>query len=433
MDVVDAINRAAGRHAWWAERWLAGRRTACRLAAAGVGPGHVVGLQGADSDDLVGTLIGCWQLGALPAPLGPARAPPSGPWQAAVPGVTTVGDLAGLVADGPAGPVIDPTGDEPALLSWTSGTTGAPKAVALRSGTVTLATACIADRQRLRADDVVVCATPATSSFQLVAALLPAAHAGCRLVPANGLSGPDVWALVDRARATVLVAYTPVLAEFLAHAPGAGSSLRLAMCGGAPLPATIKVRFRTELHVPLIEAYGQSELGGFVALGDPVDSDPRSVSHTGRPLPDRPAWAEPDGELVLAGPAMLGYLGDPERTATVLSPPGLRTGDIGEQDDDGYLRVLGRRGEQLPDGRWPRQVEDALFAGEGVLHAALLPGPGGRTLGAVQPAPGRTIDGDALRRQAGVDAVTVVGTFPRTSSGKYDRRALVPLIDATSG
>ncbi len=430
MQLLDTLDRAAGRHAWWADRWSAGRRAARRLATAGVGPGHVVCLRGADSDELVEALVGCWQLGALPAPLGSAATPPPGPWQSAVPGVVTIDDVGALTAEGPAGALIEPTGDEPVLLSWTSGTTGVPKAVALRSGTVALATACIADRQRLRADDVVVCATPATSSFQLVAALLPSAHAGCRFVPANGLSGPEVWSLVDRVRATVLVAYTPVLSEFLAHAPGAGSSLRLAMCGGAPLPATIKARFRTELHVPLIEAYGQSELGGFVAMGDPVDSDPRSLSHTGRPLPDRPAWAEPDGELVLAGAAMLGYLGDPERTAAVLAPPGLHTGDVGEQDGDGYIRVLGRRGERLADGRWPRQVEDALFAADGVLHAALLVGPGGRTVGAVQPAPGGTIDDDAVRCRAQVDAVRTVPTFPRTSSGKYDRKALAPCVDA---
>jgi acyl-coenzyme A synthetase/AMP-(fatty) acid ligase len=270
---------------------------------------------------------------------------------------------------------------------------------------------------------VVVCATPATSSFQLVAALLPAAHAGCRFVPANGLSGPDVWEKVDRVRATVLVAYTPVLAEFLAHAPGGGSTLRLAMCGGALLPSRLKAAFRTDLHVPLIEAYGQSELGGFVAMGDPTDTDPRSLSHTGRPLPDRPAWAEPDGELVVAGAAMAGYLGDEVRTASVLAPPGLRTGDIGEQDGDGYIRVLGRRGEQLPDGRWPRHVEDTLFNGEGVLHASLVRDRD-RLIGVVQPLPGIHVDLSALKGQAGVDAVEELTTMPRTSSGKYDRTAL---------
>jgi acyl-coenzyme A synthetase/AMP-(fatty) acid ligase len=430
MHLLDTLERAAGRHEWWSERWKAGRRAAARLAAAGVGPDHVVVLAGPDGDDLVGAMIGCWQLGALPAPLARSGAAPPGPWRDAVPGMTTA-DPAGLVGPGPAGPLFGATGSEPALLSWTSGTTGVPKAVVLRSATVSLATSCIADRQRLRTDDVVVCATPATSSFQLVAALLPAAHAGCRFVAANGLSGSEVWDLVDRSRATVLVAYTPVLAEVLGTARGAGTTLRLAMCGGAPLPSTLKLAFRSELHVPLIEAYGQSELGGFVAMGDPADADPRSLSHTGRPLPDRPAWPDADGELVVAGDAMVGYLGDPERSAAVLAPPGLRTGDIGEQDEAGYIRVLGRRGEQLPDGRWPRQVEDALFAGPGVLHAALVR-DGGRAMGVVEPAPGRAVEADTLRVAAGVDAVVAVERFPRTGSGKYDRRALLLQLAGTT-
>jgi long-subunit acyl-CoA synthetase (AMP-forming) len=420
MHLLDVIDRAAGRDGWWAGRWEAGRRAARRLADKGVAAGHVVALEGEDSDALVSSLIACWQLGALPAPLGPFGELPDGPWRQAAAGLTTTSHLGDLTGPGPAGPLIEATGDEPALLSWTSGTTGAPKGVVLRSGTVTLATSCIADRQRLRSDDVVVCATPATSSFQLVAALLPCAHAACRFVPANGLSGREVWELVDRVRATVLVAYTPVLAEVLATAPGAGTSLGLAMCGGAPLPSRLKTEFRTGLHVPLIEAYGQSELGGFVAMGDPTDTDPRCMPYTGRPLPDRPAWTEPDGELVVAGAAMIGYLGDPGRTAEMLAPPGLHTGDIGLQDPDGYIRVLGRRGEQLPDGRWPRQVEDALFDGDGVLHAVLVRRDG-QLVGVVQ---GDHVDTSALEAAAGVDAVEEIATMPRTSSGKYNRAAL---------
>jgi acyl-coenzyme A synthetase/AMP-(fatty) acid ligase len=340
-----------------------------------------------------------------------------------VSGITTVANLAELVRPGPAGPILEPKDHAPALLSWTSGTTGPPKAVALRSTTVALATACIADRQRLRADDVVLCATPATSSFQLVAALLPAAHVACQFVPAQGLSGPELWRLVDWTRATVLVAYTPVLAEFLTHAPVGGCTLRLAVCGGAPLPSSLKRQYRSKLHVPLIEAYGQSELGGFVAMGDPADQDPRALSDTGRPLPDRPAWADVTGELVLAGAAMLGYLGDPLGTDAALAPPGLHTGDIGSSDSDGYIRVLGRRGEQLSDGRWPREVEDVLFATPEVLHATVA-GYEDRLVGIVSPKPGQKIDDVEVTRAAGLAQLIVLDDFPRTGSGKYDRKAL---------
>jgi long-chain acyl-CoA synthetase len=212
---------------------------------------------------------------------------------------------------------------------------------------------------------------------------------------------------------------------------GEPSSLRLVMSGGAPVAETVKDEFRQSMGLPFIESYGQSELGGFVAMGDPLDDDARATQCVGRALPDRPSWIEPDGEIVLWGKAMLGYRHQPELTAHALRYPGLWTGDIGSMDDDGYLRVHGRKGFQLPDGRWPRDVDDQLYASPGVHHAAVVTrvGPDGipANHAFIQPRPGATIDTHEIASRVGLAGVHVIDEMPRTFSGKIDRNQLPQL------
>ena len=196
------------------------------------------------------------------------------------------------------------------------------------------------------------------------------------------------------------------------------------MSGGAPVAAAVKDEYRSQLGLPFVESYGQSELGGFVAMGDPTDTDPRALTHAGRPLPDRPAWVDPSSEIVLWGKAMLGYRHQPELNETVLRDPGLWTGDVGVMDSDGYLRVLGRLGHELADGRWPRDVDDIIYAHVGIHHAAVVT-INNELHGFIQPRPGATIDTEAIVRDASLAAVHVVNAVPRTFSGKIDRAAIV--------
>ena len=83
----------------------------------------------------------------------------------------------------------------------------------------------------------------------------------------------------------------PLLAELLSearlrgHPPG---RLRFALSGGGAVPPTLKRAFRDELKIPLVESYGQSELGGFVALGYPeLEPDDAKLSRIGPPPPDK--------------------------------------------------------------------------------------------------------------------------------------------------
>jgi len=420
LTVPEVVARAAENNQWWAARWREGLAGAKRLAERGVGLGDRVAFLEPHSDAVVSGLIACWRLGATPAMIDP-RGDPTLFLDDADP-VLTVEGLQELVADGPSyeGPM--PNGDAGILLSWTSGTTGRPKGAVIDSAPVALATSCIADRLRLRHNDIIACSNPVASSFQLVAALLPAAHAACRFIPAEGLNPTELWRVVKAERASIFVGYPLTLAEFVTHPDATPADLRAAVSGGSPLPPRLKREYREKLGIPLCESYGQSELGGFVALGDPADADDRFISHVGRALPDRAAWTEPGpvGEIVVSGRAMRGYRGLPEATAEMLAPPGLRTGDHGSCDSDTYIRVLGRLPDRFPDGRWPRDIEDLAYEHPDVLHCAVI-NTGEQIVAVAQPRDGKPLDGRQLATTLEVDRGLILDTIPRTFSGKVDK------------
>jgi acyl-CoA synthetase (AMP-forming)/AMP-acid ligase II len=147
----------------------------------------------------------------------------------------------------------------------------------------------------------------------------------------------------------------------------------------------LKKSWRDELKLPLVESYGQSELGGFVALGHPDLALDSRMSAVGRPLPDKEvrvfdaAGAELPvgeiGELCVRGGFMKGYWGKPEKTADALRGGWLHTGDAGTMDPDSYVNMRGRFSELFSVGgrTWfPRDVEEALCSISGIQAAAVV-------------------------------------------------------------
>ena len=103
------------------------------------------------------------------------------------------------------------------------------------------------------------------ASYQLVAALMPAIEVGAAVGLAAGSSVDDIWNLARQYRTTVLVAYPLTLSDVV-NAPQAAESdipFRVALSGGSSLAPRIKRDFRERMGVPLLESYGQSELGGY--------------------------------------------------------------------------------------------------------------------------------------------------------------------------
>ncbi len=287
-------------------------------------------------------------------------------------------------------PPADPADDGAiAHLAYTSGTTGKPKGACLAHEPTMRAVRCIAERLRVTAHDESFGPTALSSSYQLVANLLPPLSRGASVHVMGKWTPVSGWAAMDRVGASVLVANPTVLAEVLAESRQHGrvpGRLRAGLSGGGPVPPLLKKAWRDELRLPLVESFGQSELGGFMALGFPeLIADDSSLGRVGPALPDKevrivnaarvPLPPGRIGEIELRGGFMVGYWGKPEKTAEAIGTGWLRTGDLGLIDTEGFITMRGRRSELIESGGvlwFPRDVEEAFCTIEGVTQAAVV-------------------------------------------------------------
>jgi acyl-CoA synthetase (AMP-forming)/AMP-acid ligase II len=316
------------------------------------------------------------------------------------------------------------------------------------------ATRCIAERLRLRGNDVSLGPTALSSSYQLVANLLPVLHVGGTACVMSRWTPETGWDAIERLGVTVVAGNPTVLRDMLdetARRGRAPSHLRLGLSGGGPVPPELKHAWSDQLGRPLCESYGQSELGGFVGLwapDDPVTAE--RVSSCGRALPDKEVRILDEdgeevalgviGEICLRGGFMARYWNRPEKTDETFRGGWLHTGDVGVMDAEGYVFMRGRLSERLlVDGvHWyPRDVEELLLSHGAVRDAALIGVPDGQgghhPLAFVTLHPGIDVDVDALEtfvREAPTPVppglrLEVVETMPMTPTGKISKAVLL--------
>ena len=467
-------------------------RMAGALASLGVRPGDRVTIFAHNGMDYLLAMFGAWRIGAIAALVNVQFAPELEYYLADhTPSVViythdmaqvvqraarSVGTGCHLVCmDGPQEGALslpelmrarltvpqDP-GDENAIahLAYTSGTTGKPKGACLAHEPTMRAAKCIAERLRITADDDSFGPTALSSSYQLVANLLPPLTRGASVHVMGRWTAATGWAALDRTRASVLVANPTLLAELLAQSRRHGrvpGRLRLGLSGGGPVPPTLKRAWRDELHLPLVESFGQSELGGFMALGFPELVRDDVLGRVGPALPDKEVRIVDSnrtavapgriGEIELRGGFMVGYWGRPRQTADVIGTGWLRTGDLGLIDRDGFITMRGRRSELIETAgvRWfPRDVEEAFCRIDGVSQAALIgvPDPdwGQRPHAFITLAPGCSVTPEFLRRaiEGKVDydlaplQISVVDELPMTPTGKIARGELAARLSSVA-
>jgi malonyl-CoA/methylmalonyl-CoA synthetase len=185
----------------------------------------------------------------------------------------------------------------------------------------------------------------------------------------------------------------PTMWHRLAGHPGAGdlARLRLGVSGSAPLPPDLHAAIAGLAGRPPLERYGMTETAMLVS--NPYDGDRRAGS-VGFPLPGvdvrlagtaehtAGAGGVPAGsaaEIEVRGPNVFaGYWQRPGATAEAFRDGWFRTGDLGEVDPDGYLRIVGRAKELIISGGYnvyPREVEEVLLAHPAVVDAAVVGAP----------------------------------------------------------
>ncbi len=293
-----------------------------------------------------------------------------------------------LLAAAPAPPNDTAGENDPSHLSYTSGTTGQPKGALLAHEPTVRATACIAERLRIAPGSVTFGPTALSSSYQLVANLLPGWHRGAHVHVMGRWTQATGWDALDASQVDTFIANPTLLTEVLGESRSRGrapSGLRVGVSGGGPVPTSLKRAWRDELMLPLAESYGQSELGGFVALGEPVLLDDDRIDAIGRPLPDKEVRLLDDddhevpiaatAQLCIRGGFMVGYWQRPDATTAVTRNGWLHTGDVGTTDADGYVRLRGRLSERIMvagEVWYPRAVEEAMHSHPAVRQCALV-------------------------------------------------------------
>ncbi|MEM1433786.1 MAG: class I adenylate-forming enzyme family protein [Pseudomonadota bacterium] len=351
-----------------------------------------------------------------------------------------------------------------ARLVYTSGTTGAPKAVQLSHHNLASNARAIADYLELTPADRGLCQLPFTYAYgnsMLDSHLV----AGATLVLEAQASFPARLAeALTRSRAT---GFSAVAATYVLLLDSGAlqktdlSRLRYVTQAGSRMAADRLAELRAVLgpSVSIYAMYGQTEATSRLTFLPPelLASKPGSV---GRAIADTAiaVWNEQDqplsagavGEIVARGPSiMLGYWQQPESTAATLTADGwLRTGDLGYQDEDGDLYVTGRRREMIKSGAHriaPAEIEEAAQQAAPGLRLAAVGTPdavlGERIQLAVHwPQAAAEQEQRALRqrllRQCKAQLplfkmpqdVRFVAEWPQTESGKLKRTALAGIV-----
>jgi len=431
------------------------------LAARGVRAGDRVLLPARKDAAFVALHLGALRLGALSTPFNPSATPAELAHLRADSEARLLADLP-APPDGTPPPPAAPDPARPALLLYTSGTTGRPKGVVHTHGSLAANLAAVHAAWGWSERDELLHALPLFHVHGLVVALHGALFAGAACTLLQRFEAQVVLDEIARRRATLFMG-VPTMVHRLAALPTGGpdvSSVRLWVCGSAPLRAADRDAFRARFGAELLERYGLTET--LMLASQPLRGERRAGS-AGRALPgvelrivDRASGRTlPPGEVgevhARSPSVFAGYWRAPELTAGILAPDGwLATGDLGQLDADGTLTLVGRCKDLILTGGfnvYPLEVEGELAGHADVAECAVFGVPdddlGEAVAAAVVPAAGRAPQPEALvahcRARLAPHKVPrrwlLLPELPRTALGKVNRAALaaLPELRATHG
>jgi long-chain acyl-CoA synthetase len=349
------------------------------------------------------------------------------------------------------------TGDDVAVLTYTSGTTGVPKGAMNTHSTMVFNAYTYREWMGLGPEDVVLGVAPLFHITGLIGHVAIALLAPCPLVLAHRFHPQVVLDAIREHRPTFTVGAITVFIA-LAGAEGATkedfASLRVVYSGGAPIAPAVTDRFESATGIYIHNIYGLTETNSpshAVPLGRTAPVDPNSgalsvgvpvyntvVRILGEDGAEVPVGEI--GEIATSGPQVVpGYWGKPEATAASLPGGELRTGDVGFMDADGWFYLVDRKKDMINASGykvWPREVEDVLYGHPAVREAAVVGVPdeyrGESVKAFISLKPGQSVTPEeviawAKERMAAYKyprTVVVVDELPKTTTGKILRREL---------
>jgi malonyl-CoA/methylmalonyl-CoA synthetase len=351
---------------------------------------------------------------------------------------------------------IDAVGpDAPAMIGYTSGTTGAPKGAVLSHGNVLASVAALAIAWQWTRDDRLVLCLPLFHMHGLGVGLHGTLYTGGSAVLLDGFDPDTVIDAAAEHDATLFFG-VPTMYHRLVDCARVGELARLRLCvaGSAPLSPIVHEAFRAATGRAVLERYGMTET--VMLVSNPYEGERRAGS-VGFPLPGvdvrfaREGRAPVDvsaagrdreaGEILVKGPnVFLGYWERPASNVAAFADGWFRTGDLGTVAHDGYITIVGRAKELIISGGfnvYPREVEEVLATHPAVADVAVVGTPSQEwgeevTAFVVVRAGQAEPDRDALRefcrgqlaRYKLPRRVVIIDTLPRNALGKVVKHEL---------
>ena len=366
-------------------------------------------------------------------------------------------DIVALAAATPPAPLDGgPHGAEDvAWLLYTGGTTGVPKAAMLPERALAqMVSSVLAGWDLPKEKRYLACAPISHAAGMLVT---PVLLSGGTVVLHRGFD-PGHWlATVAAERISLALLVPTMIYAVLDHpalAPTDLASLETVMYGASPMSPTRLVEGMQRIGPVFCQLYGQTECAGIATAlwrAQHAADDPRRLASCGMPIPGarvevldddgHPVAPGTPGEICIQGAGVMrGYWKQPKLTADTLAGGWLRTGDMAERDEDGFLYIVDRKKDMIVSGGFnvfPREIEDVLSAHPAVSIAAVIGVPddkwGEAVKALVVAKPGAAAPEPAdlmalVRDRKGPvytpKSVELLETLPLTPVGKVDKKVL---------
>src|SRR5579871_2144399 len=383
-----------------------------RMMDAGAAKGSRIAVLISNRPELLVGLFAIWTIGGVAVPINPALAVPE--VRAIVghcePTIVLAEDNLSHVLSGCApgfelfivdrnsasknetaasSPAICPTAStDPALIYYTSGTTGTPKGAVISHGAVAATAGMFADHLMIGPMDRLLITGPMAFILHLTMNALTAISNGASIVILEKFKPDVAIEAINRHKITVLIAvptaYTMML-NFLEGRRMTLPSVRLGISAGAAFPEALSKRIQDCLGLSVFDVWGMTECGPITTY-DPRRERRGQPDSCGRTLPSCHIRIVDDGfkdlavgevgEVILRSPGLMtGYYKNPRATAEAISDGWMRSGDLGRVDADGLLYIVGRKKDMIVRGGaniYPVDIEEVLYSHDAVGECAVV-------------------------------------------------------------
>ena len=287
-------------------------------------------------------------------------------------------------------PAVAVDGDDPALIVYTSGTTGTAKGAVLSHNNLSANGITLTTVWRITDRDRYLAVLPLFHVHGLGNGIHSWLISGCTMRLLERFEQRTAAAVLADFKPTLFFGVPTVYVRLLdssvisdEQARAVGNTARLFVSGSAPLAAHVHEAFRAKFGHTILERYGMSE--ALMIMSNPYEGDRRAGS-VGPPLPGVSARIMGDdgkalgdgevGEVEIRSPSLFKeYWKRPDATAAAFDDGWFRTGDLGVRSSDGYYTLRGRRGDLIISGGfniYPREIEELLLEDARVHEAAVV-------------------------------------------------------------